>query len=135
MNRGWIGVNRDSFETYVSEFATRWAADLVEAQQFAEAHANRFRRIRYEDLRADTERTLADLFQFLNVETDASVLAHCCREGSFARWSGGRGPGEEDALAFFRKGVAGDWRNHLSEELNTLFRERAGTWLDRLGYT
>jgi len=135
MNLGSIGVNSDSFESYVSEFATRWANDMAKTQQFAKAHANRFHRIRYEDLRADTEHTLADLFQFLNVETDASVLAHCCREGSFVRWSGGRRPGEEDPAAFFRKGVAGDWRNHLSEELNTLFRERAGTWLDRLGYT
>ena len=134
LNQGPLGPNRDSFDTYVSEFAAMWAADLVNAQQFAEQHPNRFHRIRYEDLRVDTERSLAHLFHFLNVKTDPGVLAHCCREGSFAKRSG-RSPGEEDRLSFFRKGVAGDWRNHLSEEQNTLFRERAGTWLDRLGYT
>jgi Sulfotransferase family len=135
--RAWpesMARDRGSLDAYVGNFAATWAADLVKAQKFAESHPNRFRRIRYEDLRADTERILAELFGFLGVKTDPSVLSHCRREGSFTKLTGGRNPGEEDLLAFFRKGVAGDWRNYLSDETNRLFRERAGDWLDLLGY-
>jgi sulfotransferase family protein len=103
-----MAPDRGSLDAYVGKFAAMWAADLVKAQQFAESHPNRFRRIRYEDLRADTESILAELFGFLGVKTDPSVLSHCRREGSFPKLTGGRSPGEEDHLAFFRKGVAGD---------------------------
>jgi hypothetical protein len=133
-NPDWVPLNRGSLEAYVSNFAVHWADDLAKAQEFADAHPDRIRRIRYEDLARDTEGTLAGLFAFLGVEVDASVLAHCRTEASFAKRSGGRNPGEEDRQSFFRKGVAGDWRNHLSEEQNALFRERAGSWLDRFGY-
>jgi hypothetical protein len=135
MDLGSVGPpNRKSLDTYASKFAAMWADDLARAQQVAEAHPNRFRRVRYEDLRADTEPILAELFGFLGVKTDPSVLSHCRREGSFTKLTGGRNPGEEDRLRFFRKGVAGDWRNYLSDEINRLFRERAGDWLDLLGY-
>src|SRR5215468_3900279 len=54
MNLGSVGPpNGKSFDTYASNFAAMWADDLAKAQQVAEAHPNRFRRVRYEDLRAD----------------------------------------------------------------------------------
>jgi Sulfotransferase family len=133
-NPDWVPLNRGSLAAYVTSFAELWTSELAQAQEFADGHPDRIRRIRYEDLATDTEGILAGLFEFLGVEADASLLAHCRTEASFAKWSGGRNPGEENRLSFFRKGVAGDWRNHLSEEINVLFRERAGTWLDRLGY-
>src|SRR5262249_498787 len=117
-----------------ARFAERWAADLAKAEEFSDRHPDRIRRIRYEDLMMDIECTLTGIFEFLGVEAGETVVAQCRTEGAFANWSGGSHSGEENRLSFFRKGVAGDWRNHLSEEANTLFRERAGTWLDRLGY-
>jgi Sulfotransferase family len=130
----WVKYNGGSLEIYVARFAERWAADLARAQEFADRHPDRILRIRYEDLRTDTECILTRVFEFLGVEAGETVLAQCRTEAAFAKWSGGRHPGEENRLSFFRKGVAGDWRNHLSEEANTLFRERAGIWLNRLGY-
>jgi hypothetical protein len=49
--------------------------------------------------------------------------------------SGGRNPGEENRDSFFRKGVPGDWRRHFGDAVAAEFREQAGTWLDRFGYT
>jgi sulfotransferase family protein len=133
-NPDWTPLNRGSLTAYVSAFSELWVSDLAMAQEFADAHPDRIRRIRYEDLARDTEGILAGLFEFLGVEVDPSVLAHCRTEASFAKRTGGRNPGEENRQSFFRKGMAGDWRNHLSDEQNALFRERAGTWLDRFGY-
>jgi Sulfotransferase family len=133
-NPDWVPLNRGSLEAYVTAFAEFWVSELAKAQEFANAHPDRIRRIRYEDLAGDTDGILAGLFEFLGVEVDASVLAHCRTEASFVKRSGGRNPGEENRQSFFRKGMVGDWRNHLSEEQNKLFRERAGGWLDRLGY-
>jgi len=133
-NPEWAPLNRGSLTAYATAFAEMWVSELAKGQEFADAHPDRIRRIRYEDLARDTEGILAGLFEFLGVEVNASVLAHCRTEASFAKRSGGRNPGEENRQSFFRKGVTGDWRNHLSEEQNALFRERAGSWLDRFGY-
>src|SRR5262249_10367637 len=133
-NPDWTHLNRGSLTAYVSACSESWVRDLAMGQEFADAHPDRIRRIRYEDLARDTEGILAGLFEFLGVEVDPSVLAHCRTEASFGKRTGGRNPGEENRQSFFRKGMAGDWRNHLSDEQNALFRERAGTWLDRFGY-
>jgi sulfotransferase family protein len=54
---------------------------------------------------------------------------------SFERMAGGaRKIGEEDQTSHYRKGVAGDWRNHLSEDHLTLFRKHYGDLVERLGY-
>jgi len=130
----WTPLNRGSLTAYITAFAELWVRELARAQEFANAYPHRIRRVRYEDLVSDTEGTLVGLFEFLGVKVDAKILAHCRTEASFAKRSGGRNPGEENRQSFFRKGIAGDWRNHLSEEQNALFRARAGSWLDRLGY-
>jgi hypothetical protein len=54
---------------------------------------------------------------------------------SFEQMAGGtRKKGEEDQASHYRKGVAGDWRNHLGTEHLALFRERYGDLVERLGY-
>src|SRR5262249_51716283 len=133
-NPEWMHLNRGSLTDYLTAFTEMWVSELVQGQKFAEAHPNRIRRIRYEDLARDTDGILANLFQFLGVEVNETILAHCRTEASFVKWSGGRNPWEENEQSFFRKGVAGDWHNYLNDEQNALFRERAGGWLDKLGY-
>ena len=134
-NPDWAPLNRGSLSAYVTAFAELWANDLAKAQEFADAHPDRIVRIRYEDLTNDIQGTLAGLFRFLGIEAAETVVADCCRQASFTKWSDGRKPGEENRLSFFRKGVAGDWRNHLNDEQNALFGKQAGNWLDRLGYS
>lgn len=53
---------------------------------------------------------------------------------SFVRQAGGRALGEEDVTHHFRKGVAGDWRNHFTPRLAAIFNERFGDLLIKLGY-
>jgi hypothetical protein len=53
---------------------------------------------------------------------------------SFARLSGGRTPGDEDITSHYRRGVAGDWTNHLTEKHLDAIRDRFGDLVERLGY-
>ncbi len=53
---------------------------------------------------------------------------------SFKGMTGGRKKGQENVKNHFRKGVAGDWRNHLNEEHIAAFREKYNPVLLKLGY-
>jgi hypothetical protein len=52
----------------------------------------------------------------------------------FAKKSGGRAAGQEDRTSHYRKGKAGDWRNHFTPAVATAFAERHGELLIRLEY-
>jgi hypothetical protein len=53
---------------------------------------------------------------------------------SFERLSEGREQGQEDTSSFYRKGVAGDWKNHFTERDKRIFKKEAGELLIELGY-
>jgi len=55
------------------------------------------------------------------------------RAASFERLAGGRSRGQE-AASFFRKGVAGDWKNVFTERNKQDFKAAAGDLLIELGY-
>ena len=91
--------------------------------------------LRYERLLGDAHGEMARLLGFLGVADDAETVARCVETCSFERISGGRSAGDEDRTSFFRKGVAGDWRNWLTAEQERTVRECANGLLGRLGYT
>jgi hypothetical protein len=53
---------------------------------------------------------------------------------AFARLSGGRQMGQEDTHHHYRKGTAGDWRNHFTPKVTQVFKQRYGDLLIQLGY-
>jgi len=130
----WIEQAFGTTEAYVAQFATNWARDQAAAARFAEKWPSRYMVVRYEDLVGDPTSGLIRMIDFLGVGHDGEILRECGSRGDFRRLSGGRGPGEEDHRSFFRKGVAGDWRNHLDTRLNDMFLEEAGAWLEHFGY-
>jgi hypothetical protein len=132
--REWTMRNHSGIDDYVTKHADYWAGELAKAQAFADRNPDQVRQIRYEDLVTNIEGTLANALSFLNVDTNSAVLESCRSSASFVTLSGGRAAGEEDRNSFFRKGVPGDWHNHLTKETNTIFQERAGKWLERFDY-
>jgi hypothetical protein len=52
----------------------------------------------------------------------------------FSAKAGGRKPGDEDVNSHYRKGVAGDWVNHLNAEHRQYFKSNFGDLLQKLGY-
>ena len=61
------------------------------------------------------------------------MIERCIRASSFERASN-RQQGEEDPSSFFRKGVAGDWRDVFTERDRKIYEEMAGNQLARTGY-
>jgi hypothetical protein len=90
--------------------------------------------VRYEDLLEKPEEEFGRLLAFLGTEASEETVRRCVSVASFERFSKGRKRGEEDSSSFFRKGVAGDWKNVFTEEDKRVFKEEAGELLVKLGY-
>jgi hypothetical protein len=90
--------------------------------------------VRFEDLiGVDATKTFARVLAHCDIRVPAAVLQDCVARLSFGRLSG-RDPGVEDRSAHYRKGVAGDWKNHFDERLAAWFDERTDHLAARLGY-
>jgi hypothetical protein len=90
--------------------------------------------VRYEDLLERPNEEVERLLGFLGASADRNVVEHCVSSASFEKLSKGRERGEEDPSSFYRKGIAGDWKNHFTEEDKRIFKEEAGELLICLGY-
>lgn len=141
---GWHHIYRDTpeearkqyptFAAYVTTFARQWAETTRMGRDFGRRHPERYQEVRYEDLQNDPDASLTRLLAFLGVDTSPAMVARCRESGSFRRLSGGRAPGEEDKQSHFRKGVAGDWKNHFDDNSLSVFNREAGNMLKELGY-
>ncbi len=62
------------------------------------------------------------------------VLQSVLEAHSFRVLAGGRQPGEEDTASHYRKGIAGDWRNHFTDEHVERFKAVTNDLVTLLGY-
>jgi hypothetical protein len=99
--------------------------------EFAPAHG--VLTLSYESLLAQPQETLGQLLRHLELPEDKAIIQDMVRRASF-EYTTGRPRGTEDARNFYRKGMAGDWVNHLTAADRKLFAERAGHLLVQLGY-
>jgi hypothetical protein len=90
--------------------------------------------LRYEDLAADNRVFLKDLLDYLEVPIPEPALDRLDAHTSFQHLAGGRKQGEERKSEHYRKGVAGDWRNHFDDGVQRHFREVTGDLVEVLGY-
>jgi Sulfotransferase domain len=119
---------------FVRQCAGVWTEVVGLGVRFGERHPDRYFELRYEDLVERTAPTLAGIFRFLGVDDSLAVAEGCARGASFEKLSGGRARGQENPGSFFRKGVVGDWRNHLDAETNDYVIATAGALMRRFGY-
>lgn len=90
--------------------------------------------IRFEELVADPHSGFSRILRHLDMKIPDARLAEILASYSFEVLSGGRSRGTEDAGAHYRRGVPGDWREHLEPRHRNLFRELHGNLANRLGY-
>lgn len=90
--------------------------------------------IRYEDLLSDTFKEFRRIGSHYSLDTSPSAIKPIVEAHSFESMSGGRSRGNQDPDSFTRKGIAGDWQRHFTEELKDQFKEHAGQALIDFGY-
>jgi hypothetical protein len=121
----------DSLKKMAAEWGERVGRTIEDGPALL---GNNYAEVRYEDLLERPEEEVRRLLEFLEVEAGKETVKRCVSSASFERLSKGRERGQEDATSFFRKGVAGDWRNAFIERDKQVFKEEAGDLLIRLGY-
>ena len=69
-----------------------------------------------------------------NGKLPAERLLGFVLQNDFQKKAGGRKEGEEDVRSHFRKGVAGDWKNHFKDCHRKYFKTHYSNLLIKLGY-
>jgi Sulfotransferase domain len=91
--------------------------------------------IRYEDLLVNDIQILEDtLLNRCKLEVSKAVLRQAIINCRFEALSGGRSPGAENLEMHYRKGIAGDWKNHFTKKVKEAFKRRYGKLLVLGGY-
>jgi len=122
-------------EQAVEAQAKTWRDMVTRARQDGPAlPGNNYTEVRYEDLLGRPEEELGRLLRFLGVGAEREIVNYCVDAASFEKLSKGRQRGQEDPNSFFRKGIAGDWKNVFTERDRQIFKEAAGDLLIELGY-
>ncbi len=115
--------------------ARQWKTMVGQAMEDGPALLGKnYTEVRYEDLLENTESEVRRLLEFLGAKSNDKAVQRCVQKASFERLSKGRQRGEEDSTSFFRKGIAGDWKNVFTERDKQIFKEEAGDLLIELGY-
>ena len=87
----------------------------------------------YEALIANEQAEFARVIEHCQIEIAPQKLAKIVEKNSFSKQAG-RKPGEEDVSSHFRKGVAGDWKNHFTDRIKADFKQKFGPLLVETGY-
>ena len=95
--------------------------------------------MRYEDMKADPERSFAPIPGFFGLPTDAERLKRAIRHSSFgelARQEAETGFRERSQKQekFFRRGETGGWRNVLSDDVVQRMIDGCGSMMRKFGY-
>jgi hypothetical protein len=88
---------------------------------------------RYEDLRADQHGEFGRMLEFCGLDVPVDRQKAIVARNSFERktwWRFGR----ENVKSHLRKGMPGDWKNHLCPRLKKLFKLHYGRILIQAGY-
>ena len=134
-----VVVSDRSFQQYYRRYPTwsfrqsalRWRHDM-EAQFRACERADLYT-LAYEDLAQNGTDAIRNLLDYLELDAPSDLLDDMVERSSFS-FRSGRQRGEEDRYSFLRKGIIGDWRNHLDPDQINLFKAVTGDLLIRLGY-
>ena len=124
-------ASADARMEWIARHCRNWVARMNACSRAYEAHDPGLRRlVRYEDLRADTERHLTDLAAWLGLDAAPDRVKAVAAAHSFEGLPDyGKGPG-----MFRRRASPGGWREGLTGAEQRLAQDIMGETLSRLGY-
>lgn len=111
-----------------------WATAMHRCARLGAERPGQYLEVRYEDLLDRGPVAMTRMLEFLSIAPDPKTVDGCLKAASFEKLSGGRGRGDEDPKSHFRKGVSGDWHNHLQPETSREIRALAAAELEVRGY-
>ena len=137
-NHPLIAEGRVALNARRPEDGLLWVLESTGFEQGAKIqqswHAAGEKLIRYEDLLVRNaevlERLLADE---CGMPVERKRLREIIQANRFEKLTG-RARGQEDVSSHERKGVAGDWRNHFTDRIKRVFKDRFGSLLVATGY-
>lgn len=142
-SHGHIGRElREKLNAMTDSEGICWAIDQLNYIQALDAQRSwmrakdtRVRVFRYEDLVGEDQyEHLRELFDFCTIPMPDHVLRDLIDRHSFQKLAGGRSKGSGDKKHHYRKGVAGDWKNHFDDKVGRHFSEVTGDLIEVLGY-
>ena len=128
------GVVDAGFDRFMDEAAKQWGNMVRLSRDTSRILGSRYFQIKYEDLLADPSKNFRLVLNHLGADSSEEVIESCLGEASFEKLADGRNTGEEDSKSFFRKGIADDWKNHMTPAQIQRFNARSGGMLEELGY-
>lgn len=139
---GWFHLRRqwgeeagkEPIANYARRLAEAWRNDIDMARAFSKEHPEICHWVRYEDLLTNPNDQMERVLKFLGMNSSPEIVKACVAAGDFKQLSHGRDRGQENISSHFRKGVAGDWRNHFDAEAISNFDQEAGDLLREFGY-
>ena len=90
--------------------------------------------LRYEELLSDTAAIMTLVARHFELDSSPETVSRVVEAHSFRRLSEGRSQGQENTWSFFRKGIAGDWKNYFAPELKETYKSLVGDLLIEYGY-
>lgn len=90
--------------------------------------------LQYERMLSDTTAVMTGVAEHFQLDSSPEAVGRIVEKHSFRGLSGGRSRGQESESSFFRKGVAGDWKNYFTSELKETYKELIGDFLIEFGY-
>lgn len=134
IREGGFAEQYGSLDGLAVQLCKGWAAWMQRSAMLGAERPAQYLEVRYEDLLSEGAASLARMLEFLDIPTDPQAIRLCLRATRFEKLSGGRGQGEEDVSSHFRKGVSGDWREHLQAATCDEIKSLAAEQFERLGY-
>lgn len=89
---------------------------------------------RYEDLVSSNNSFLRKLLNYLQIEIPKAEFIALCDRHKFETMTKGRAQGEENINSHYRKGIAGDWKNHFDSSTLDYFYQVTEDLVEVLGY-
>jgi glycosyltransferase involved in cell wall biosynthesis len=122
-------------EERLRQMAGRWNRRTNKAsREGSELFGDNFLQLRYEDLLLNPEENMQPAFELLGARSEPDVVNRCVQNNIFEK-AAGRPRGSEESASFFRKGVAGDWRNRFTQQDRETYEQVAGQTLLQMGYS
>ena len=132
-----VSASQDSLADQVDQLYSSWSRHVL---SWVDAPKMKVHLIRYEDMKRDAPRVVAQAMEFAGLDDDPERLATVLKSTDFAvlqaqeQATGFKERGRQASAPFFRSGAEGGWRSRLTPAQAGRIEARHGEVMRRLGY-